>query len=252
MQPGRRTVQGDVQAALATALRLPGVSLTVAGRSDAGVHATGQVAHVDLPGAVWSDAEPRALRSVNAILAADVRIARLAPAPVGFDARFSALWRRYVYRIWDGAAGAPPLRRRELLVWPRQLDVAAMRDAAAHLMGLHDFAAFCRHRAGATTVRTMQRLDVDRRGDEIVFTVQADAFCHSMVRSVVGALVAVGEHRRRPDWPARLLAQDRRADDVAVVAAHGLTLVEVGYPPDAELAERARQTRAVRASITRS
>lgn len=241
-----------MQAALATALRLPAVLLTVAGRTDAGVHATGQVAHADLPNSAWNDLGPRALRSVNGILAPDVRIEGLALAPPGFDARFSALWRRYVYRIWDGAAGAPPLRRRELLIWPRSLDVAAMCAAAAPLIGLHDFAAFCRHRAGATTVRTMQRLDIERQGDEIVCTVQADAFCHSMVRSVVGALVAVGEHRRPPEWPAVLLTRDRRADDVGVVAAQGLTLVQVGYPPDAELAERARRTRAMRSSISRS
>jgi tRNA pseudouridine38-40 synthase len=252
VQPGRRTVQGEIQGALAAVLRLPNSALTVAGRTDAGVHATGQVAHLDVPNAIWADAEPWLLRRANRFLPADVRIEKISAAPAGFDARFSALWRRYEYRIWDGASGAPPLRRREVLAWPRRLDATVMCDAAAPLTGLHDFVAFCRHRPGGTTVRTMHVLDIARNGDEVVCTVKADAFCHSMVRSLVGALVAVGEHRRPPDWPATLLAHGRRADDVGVVAAHGLTLVEVGYPPDGELADRARQTRAVRPLISPS
>jgi tRNA pseudouridine38-40 synthase len=134
-----------------------------------------------------------------------------------------------------------------LLAWPRRLDVAAMHDAAGRLTGLHDFAAFCRRREGATTVRALQRLTVVRDGDDITCTVVADAFCHSMVRSLVGALLAVGEGRRSIDWPASLLTLDRRADEVSVAPACGLTLVEIGYPPDADLAARAEQTRARRA-----
>ena len=226
------------------------MTLTVAGRTDAGVHATGQVAHMDLPQAVWAEARPRLLRSLNGVLPADLRVEAVADAPDGFDARFSALWRRYHYRIWDGATGAPPLRRRELLAWPRRLDDVAMSTAAQPLCGLHDFGAFCRNRIGSTTVRTVYRLDVQRTGDEILCTVQADAFCHSMVRSVIGALIAVGEGRRTPRWPGELLNLGRRADDVAVVPARGLTLVQVAYPADGELAERARATRAVRAPVS--
>ncbi|HEV7193187.1 MAG TPA: tRNA pseudouridine(38-40) synthase TruA [Jatrophihabitantaceae bacterium] len=251
VQPGRRTVQADVQAALATALRLAQVALTVAGRTDAGVHATGQVAHADLPVAAWRDAGTRLVRSVNGLLAADVRVRAITVAPSGFDARFSALWRRYEYRICDRPTGVTPLRRRLVLNWPRPLDEAAMAEAARQLLGLHDFAAFCRFRKGSTSVRTMQRLDVERIDDEIVCTVQADAFCHSMVRSLVGALIAVGDGRRMPNWPAALLEHDRRADDVTVAAPHGLTLVGVGYPPDSELADRAQRTRAVRAPLSR-
>jgi tRNA pseudouridine38-40 synthase len=241
-QPGRRTVQGVLEAALCTVLRRAAVPLTVAGRTDAGVHATGQVAHCDLP-----DLPDGLLRRLAGVLPADVRVRRVAVAPPDFDARFAASWRRYEYRIADAPWGVDPLRRRCVLAWPRPLDVHAMDTAARALLGLNDFAAFCRRRDGATTIRTLQQFEVIRVGEEIVATVVADAFCHSMVRSLVGALLAVGEGRRPVDWPASLLTHGRRADDVAVAAAHGLTLVEVGYPADADLAARAAQTRAPRA-----
>jgi tRNA pseudouridine38-40 synthase len=251
-QPARRTVQAVLQEALATVLRLPGVELTVAGRTDAGVHATGQVAHADLPAAAWQAEGDRLVRRLAGVLPGDVRVAAATPAPPGFDARFSAVWRRYEYRICDAEAGVPPLRRHVVLAWRRRLDETAMAQAAAGLLGLRDFAAFCKRRDTGTTVRTLQRLDVAReqagaQAGEIVCRVQADAFCHSMVRSLVGALLAVGEGRRPVDWPATLLGRSSRADDVGVAPAHGLTLLEVGYPADAELAARAEQTRARRA-----
>ena len=242
LQPGRRTVQGVLEAALCTVLRRSAVPLTVAGRTDAGVHATGQVAHCDLP-----TLPDGLLRRLAGVLPADVRVRSLRAVPADFDARFSALWRRYVYLISDAPAGPDPLRRRHVLAWPRRLDVAAMHDAGGRLTGLHDFAAFCRRREGATTVRALQRLTVVRDGDDITCAVVADAFCHSMVRSLVGALLAVGEGRRSLDWPASLLTLDRRPDEVSVAAASGLTLVEIGYPPDSDLAARAEQTRARRA-----
>jgi tRNA pseudouridine38-40 synthase len=241
VQPGQRTVQGVLEAALCTVLRLPSAQLTVAGRTDAGVHAIGQVAHCDLP------APPDGLlRRLARLLPPDVRVWSLRVVPDEFDARFSALRRRYRYLISDAPYGVEPLRRFQVLAWPRPLDVPAMAAAAQRLTGLHDFAAFCKRRDGATTVRSLEQLTVSREGDEIVGTVVADAFCHSMVRSLVGGLIAVGEGRRAIDWPGSLLARDRRADEVTVAAAHGLTLVEVSYPADDELAARAEQTRARR------
>jgi tRNA pseudouridine38-40 synthase len=243
VQPGRRTVQAELQAALSTVLRVPSLGLTVAGRTDAGVHATGQVAHVDLPAAVWSGAQARLIHKLAGRLDPDMRVVAATAVPADFDARFSALWRRYEYRIGDHEAGVHPLRRRYVLAWRHELDVAAMAEAADLLLGLHDYVAFCRVRPTATTIRTLERLDLRREADEIVCTVQADAFCHSMVRSLVGALIAVGEHRRTIGWPAELLQRDRRADDVVVAPARGLTLVAVGYPPDDQLAARAALTR---------
>jgi tRNA pseudouridine38-40 synthase len=240
-QPGQRTVQGVLEGALCTLLRLPEVQLTVAGRTDAGVHAVGQVAHCDAP-AVPDDL----LHRLGRVLPHDVRVRAVTAVPPEFDARFSALQRHYEYRIGDAAWGVDPLRSRYVLAWPRPLDVATMAAAAAGLLGLHDFAAFCRRREGATTVRTLRRLDVARVGAEIVCTVVADAFCHSMVRSLVGALLAVGEGRRPVEWPATLLQRDRRADEVPVAPAHGLTLVAVDYPAHDELAARAELTRARR------
>jgi tRNA pseudouridine38-40 synthase len=256
-QPGRRTVEETLAAALGRVLRLPGPpGLTVAGRTDAGVHARGQVVHTDVPASAWTTLAGQGagqghgkagpLTRLAAVLPADVRVHAVGPAPDGFDARFSALWRRYSYRVCDDPARADPLRRHETLWTPRRLDLAAMNEAAASLAGEHDFAAFCRRREGATTVRTLRVLHWrrDPHGDETtVATVVADAFCHNMVRALVGALLAVGEGRRPPGWPAEVLAAAVRDPAVRVVPPHGLCLEEVGYPKPEELAARAAQTR---------
>jgi tRNA pseudouridine38-40 synthase len=242
-QPGLRTVQGDLEAALATVLRLPEVSTVCAGRTDTGVHARGQVAHVDV--GVLPDPERFLLaRRLNGVLSSDVRVRRVTVAADGFDARFSPLWRHYAYRICDGVPD--PLTRRHVLAWPRTLDVAAMNEASRDLLGLQDFAAFCKRRDGATTVRTLFELAWVRDGDVLTGTVRADAFCHHMVRSLVGALLAVGEGRRPASWPVEVLAAAVRDPAVTVVPAHGLTLEDVGYPPDDDLAVRAGQARAKR------
>jgi len=259
-QPGLRTVQGTLEAALGTVLRCPPPRLTVAGRTDAGVHARGQVAHLDLAPGVWAAVRGRLaggpgevlVRRLAGVLPPDVVVHRAVPAPPGFDARFAALWRRYVYRVADDPTRVDPLRRAHVVRHRVPLDPAAMHLAARPLVGQHDYAAFCRPRPEATTVRTVQVLDVDRPAEGpdvglVVVTVRADAFCHTMVRSLVGALVAVGEGRREVGWPAELLAGRRRAS--AVAPAHGLTLEEVGYPPDDALADRATLTRARRAPI---
>jgi tRNA pseudouridine38-40 synthase len=245
-QPGQRTVQGSLEAALAQVLRVP-VRLTVAGRTDAGVHAAGQVAHVDVPAEVWAPLAGSLVRRLAGVLPPDVRVRTAAVAPPGFDARFSALRRRYSYRVTDAPWGADPLERLDTLAWPRRLDIEAMAAAAALLLGEHDFAAFCKRREGATTIRALLRLDVERGADGVIeMAVEADAFCHSMVRSLVGALLAVGEGRRSASWPVSLLTRAERANDVAVVPPHGLTLVAVDYPADEELAARADVTRNVR------
>jgi len=247
-QPGRRTVEGVVAAALGQVLRLPAPSaLTVAGRTDAGVHARGQVAHADVPAAAWAATADRALARLARVLPADARARAAGPAPDGFDARFSALWRRYSYRVCDDPARADPVRRHETLWYFRPLEVTAMNEAAQACLGEHDFAAFCRRRPGATTVRALRGLEWRRDEDGIlVASVVADAFCHTMVRSLVGALIAVGEGRRPPGWPAALLAAAVRDPAVRVMAPHGLCLEEVGYPPDGALAARAAETRRLR------
>ena len=240
-QPGFRTVQGEMETALATILRLDRPApLTCAGRTDAGVHASGQVAHVDLDGSVDVEHLARRLRS---LLPDDIGLRALAPAPPGFDARFSALERRYVYRLRDRGPG-DPLARGHVVDWPRELDVDSMNTAAEPLLGEHDFAAFCKKRDGATTIRTLRALAGERRDDGVLeTTVRADAFCHSMVRSLMGALVAVGEGRFAPDWTASLLAAGVRDPRVRSMPAHGLVLEEVVYPPDEALAARASEAR---------
>ncbi len=239
-QPGLRTVQGEVEAAMATILRLdPAPSLTCAGRTDAGVHARGQVAHVDLDEPVDADTLARRVRR---LLPCDIRLRGLGEAPAGFDARFSALERRYAYRLRDHGAG-DPLLRNHVVDWPHELDTEAMNAAALPLLGEHDFAAFCKKREGATTIRTLRELHTERHDGVLETTVRADAFCHSMVRSLMGALVAVGEHRHDADWTASVLAQAERHPHVRVMPAHGLVLEEVLYPPDEDLAARATESR---------
>jgi tRNA pseudouridine38-40 synthase len=226
-------------------LRVP-VDLTVAGRTDAGVHATGQVAHCDVPRAVWAEQEHRLVRRLRGVLPPDIAVPSVTEAHPDFDARFGALARHYVYRLTDSPAGPPPLRRADTVGWPRPLDTAAMDLAAGLLLGEQDFAAFCRRREGATTIRTLLALDVARDGDLITVSASADAFCHSMVRSLVGALLAVGEGRRPAEWPGTLLSRSERASDVPVAPAHGLTLVRVDYPADDDLRARTLTTRARR------
>jgi tRNA pseudouridine38-40 synthase len=263
-QPGLRTVQGVVEDGLGLVLRSAHRGqqpprVTVAGRTDAGVHARGQVLHVDVPDDAWRAVPGRSDRSpeeslvtrLAGVLPADVVATRVRVAPEGFDARFSAVARRYVYRICDDEALRDPLRRHHVLWTRRPLDVDAMHEGAARVLGRHDFAAFCKPRPGATTIRTLDELRWERPADGpdaglVVATVRADAFCHSMVRALVGASIAVGEGRRGVDWPAELLVGGRRDPGGAVVAAHGLTLEEVVYPPDAELADRQQRTRALR------
>ena len=252
IQPERRTVQGELETALRRVLRLPALATTCAGRTDAGVHARGQVCHVDVPVAIAESFE--SLGQLTELLALalppDLRVHRVGPASDGFDARFSALWRRYAYRLCDDPANADPLRRHEVLTWRRSLDVDRMNDAARQLVGEHDFAAYCRPREGATTVRTLRELDWQRRADGVVEArVVADAFCHNMVRALVGALVAVGEGRFDVDEPRRILDARTRDSRVLVVPPHGLSLEEVGYPDDAELAEQARRARTVRGPL---
>jgi tRNA pseudouridine38-40 synthase len=251
-QPGLRTVQATVEAALATVLRVPEVRVVVAGRTDTGVHARGQVLHVDLDDGVLEASAGRAggspygalVRRLNGVLPPDVRAHAAAPAPEGFDARFSATWRRYAYRVCDGPAD--PLTRGFVVAWPQRVEVGLLNEAAARLLGLRDFASFCRQREGATTIRTLQEFSWAREADVVTATVRADAFCHSMVRSLVGCLLPVGDGRRPVGWVEEVARAARRDPAVAVAPPHGLTLEEVGYPDGAGLVAQADRARALR------
>ncbi|MEO7124612.1 MAG: tRNA pseudouridine(38-40) synthase TruA [Nakamurella sp.] len=271
VQPERRTVAGEIGAALAVLFRQT-VPMVVAGRTDAGVHATGQVAHIDVPSEGFAALSPRHLlrdggigplndtsaglvglrRRLAGLLPTDIRVPTVELAPAGFDARFSALRRHYRYLISCSEWGIAPLNRNEILHWRRRLDPERMVVAANRLVGLHDFAAYCKPREGATTIRHLQSLAVTAAptrlgpGLDVVIDVAADAFCHSMVRSLVGALIAVGEGRFSVDRPAELLDARARTSEIAVAPARGLTLYAVDYPDASELAQRAEQTRAVR------
>lgn len=255
-QTGQRTVAGVVDDALSTVFRVP-VQVCAAGRTDSGVHAAEQIAHVDVPSHSLPQAYPRTRRSGESefgplvrrlakLLTEDVRVLEITRAAAGFDARFSALRRHYVYRLSTAPYGVEPRDARFMAAWPRPLDIDAMNSAARELVGLHDFAAFCKRRDGATTIRELQRLDCIRDAHQIAVHVSADAFCWNMVRSLVGALLAVGEHRRDARWCAALLTETRRSSDFSAAPARGLTLVRVDYPPDGELAARNLVTRDLR------
>lgn len=256
VQVGQRTVAGVIDDALSTVFRTPVVTRT-AGRTDTGVHATGAVAHVDIPADALSHAYPRTTRPGDAeftplvrrlarLLPTDVRIRDIVRAPAGFDARFSALRRHYTYRLSLAPYGIEPAEARFVTPWSKALDLDAMAAASRELLGLNDFAAFCRHRPGATTIRDLQRLEWVRDGFYVTAYVTADAFCWNMVRSLVGAMLAVGEGRRSPEWTAGLLGETSRSSDFAAAPARGLTLVQVDYPPDDELEARNLITRDVR------
>lgn len=254
-QPGRRTVEGELTGALETICRTSGLRVVVAGRTDAGVHASGQVCHVDLTAEHLDAAQGRRDRSpedallarLRGVLPKDVAAHAVTRAPEGFDARFSATQRRYRYLVADDPARLDPLRRREVVALGDRLDVAAMDESARGLTGLADFAAFCKRREGATTIRTLLEYSWRRTEEGLVEgRVVADAFCHSMVRALVGAVVPVGQGRAEPGWPREVLRAGVRDPRVKVMPAHGLSLREVSYPPAEQLARRAEESRARR------
>jgi tRNA pseudouridine38-40 synthase len=251
-QAGRRTVQGELETWIARVLRLSEPPRMVcAGRTDAGVHARGQVAHLDLAPAVITDGGDDLARRLNPVLGGDCVVRAISVAPAGFDARFGAIWRRYVYRLSDAGVPPDPLYRYQIAQLPNEVDLARFNEEAVRLLGLKDFGAFCRRREGASTIRTLleltgQRVASGPMAGVIECTVRADAFCHSMVRSLVGALVAVATGQRDQKWLAALTERAERESTIMVMPAAGLTLEEVGYPADQQLAARAFEARAMR------
>ena len=247
-QPDRRTIQDLVEGAFSTISQVK-VDSIVAGRTDAGVHATGQVIHVDLQEQLFtSEFSYQDLQyKLNRILDEDVRIMAITPAPAGFHARFSALRRYYSYKIIDSNRVIPPLARRDITSWYRPLDLALLNEASTLLLGHHDFAAFCKFREGGTTIRTLERYQWARDSDGVLIAdVVADAFCYSMVRNLIGAVICVADARKEAAWLGELLANKERVSDSLVFPARGLTLYKVDYPDDNQLLERAEKTIAKR------
>lgn len=246
-QPGLRTVQGELEHWLTRVLRHPTpIELTVAGRTDAGVHARGQVAHLDLEPA--HEQLPELLvHRLGRVLPDDVVVSRASVAPAGFDARFSAIWRSYCYRVLPGGSPVDPLLSGHVVRLRDGLNLDEFNHAAKSLLGLRDFAPFCKPHAGATTIRKLHELFAFQRDDSVVeIRLRADAFCHSMVRSLVGALCAVASGRRSQGWLSQVANYPMRHNEVTVMPAKGLVLEEVGYPPDEDLAERALVARNIR------
>ena len=244
-QPDQRTIQGEMESALSGLTRNK-VELVVAGRTDAGVHATSQVAHCDLPerdkyGKAWSTQD--LVYRLNRMLTEEIRIKSISLAPSYFHARFSALRRTYIYKIADGQRQIDPLKRFDIVSWYRHLDLSRLNEASSRLLGEHDFATFCKPGGSGTTIRTLEKFSWERLGDgTLLATVAADAFCYSMVRNVVGAVVCVGEGRFEPEWVSALLQNKTRVSESMVFPARGLTFVGVDYPSDSELQARASIT----------
>jgi tRNA pseudouridine38-40 synthase len=228
-------VGGVLAQTIATVARLPDPPrLVVAGRTDAGVHARGQVAHLDLMPQQWSRVQGTLLRRLAAVLPPDVRVTGAAGVPSSFDARFSARSRHYAYRVWDREYRADPLRR-DVLWLRRSVAEEAMNEASAGVLGEHDFISYCRPRGGASTTRRLLRLDWKRDQDGLLVAhVEGQAFCHNQVRALAGAMLAVGSGRRPPSWPAEVL-RARERGRITVAPAHGLTLESVSYTDLAEV-----------------
>ncbi|RRD35690.1 tRNA pseudouridine synthase A [Leucobacter sp. OH2974_COT-288] len=313
-QPGLRTVQQEIETALSTVLRRPAsepVQLTVGGRTDAGVHARGQVAHCDITAAEFAalckdtSTPANRARRVNGVLqrqnASDILIADITEVPAEFDARFGALWRRYEYRV--AGPVVDPLARRFTATAKRTPQLELLQQAAAELVGLRDFGAFCKAREGATTIRNLTEFswraehNLDPRSGTAPGTgasteagstatgasteasagtagassdaefsasagtaagtgaaaspvcvahIQADAFCHSMVRALIGACVAVATGRITLERLREIRDAAERSSEFTVMPAHGLSLEEIAYPASSELAARVAQTRARR------
>lgn len=242
-----RTVQGELERMLGH-LTFGPVEVTCAGRTDAGVHARGQVAHLDVTPEryerMMTGREPVTAARINRALTDEIRVTSLEIAPQGFDARFSALWREYTYRVCDNPLGPTPLARQTTLPYYRRLDVDRMNEAALQLLGERDFTPFCKPREFATNIRELQALHWARSADgDAVMTIRADAFCHSMVRHIVGALLPVGDSRKDISWPGEILASGRKDPGVAAMPPYPLTLERVGYPNDDEMWERQQITR---------
>ena len=237
-QPDRRSVQEEVEKAIGTITQTK-IESIVAGRTDAGVHATGQVIHVDVPESINLD---EIAYKLNRILDEDIRIMQVSIAPEGFHARFSALRRTYTYKILDKNRPIPPINRFDIASWYRPLDADLLNEASALVLGHHDFAAFCKFREGGTTIRTLEKFHWERQGDLLVATIVADAFCYSMVRNLVGAAVCVADGRKESAWMGELLANKERVSDSLVFPARGLTLSFVEYPTNDQLLERAKVT----------
>jgi tRNA pseudouridine38-40 synthase len=247
-QPNLHTVQGTLDGALATILRMDSIQSTVAGRTDAGVHATGQTAHVDVDDSVEPE---RLLRQLNSILSSGaIHVHRVTVAAPGFDARYSPMFRRYEYRVSDAVGNRDPRTRRFTLWVDDHLDVELMNAAAASILGLHDWTTYCKPRPRATRVRELQIFRWRRDSDgTLVAEVQADAFCHNLVRNLVGMCIAVGRGKLSVGDAVTLREERTRTSAFIVIPPHGLTLVEVGYPADNEVGDRAELSRARREPV---
>ena len=223
-QKGQRTVQGELEAALATVLGEP-VETAVAGRTDAGVHARGQV--VSFQGDGVDPARMR--RSLNGIVGPEIGVGKIAEVEDGFHARFSAKWRRYRYSIDQGPVPDPLTRH---MVWHvgRSLDLDAMRTAAALLVGERDFSSFCRTIKGKSNVRRIESVHwVEGSQGVLELWVQANSFCQQMVRSIVGFCYDVGRGFSKAESATRVVDARSRSAVATVAPPHGLVLWEVGY-----------------------
>ena len=243
-QRDQRTVQGEVESALFTLFQ-QNLETTVAGRTDAGVHATGQVFHVDLPDIDQGDLVYR----LNRILSDEIRIKSVQKVSSDFHARFGALRRHYIYKIIDGNRAIDPLKRFDIAPWYRELDLEKMNKAAEMLIGERDFFSFARFRENSTTIRDLQRFTFSRDESGLITAeISADAFLYNMVRSLIGAMVYIGEGRFPVDWAREVLERKERPSDSIVFPARGLTFVGVDYPEDSQLAARVAKTMALRKS----
>ena len=247
-QADRRTVQGELESALKTLYRRQ-LDTVVAGRTDAGVHASGQVCHVDIPeGDFGFEISDLAYR-LNRILTDEIRVKSAESVSDDFHARFGALRRHYIYKIKDGNGLIEPVQRLDIAPWYRDLDIDLMNQGANTLLGENDFFSFAKYRQNSTTIRDLQRFDFQRDAQGLIIShISADAFCYNMVRSLIGTMVYIGEGRFPITWAREILEKKERPSDSVVFPAKGLTFVGVDYPVESELAARANKVMALRSA----
>lgn len=247
-QSDKRTIQGELESALST-LYKGKIDTVVAGRTDAGVHATAQVCHVDIPDRDFGFEISDLAYRLNRILSDEIRIKSVERVIGDFHARFGALRRHYIYKIKDGNGFIEPVKRLDIAPWYRDLDIDLMNQAAKTLLGEHDFFSYAKYRENSTTIRDLQRFDFERDTEGVIIAhVSADAFCYNMVRSLIGTMVYIGEGRFPISWAREILERRERPSDSLVFPAKGLTFFGVDYPAEADLSARASKVMGLRSA----
>jgi len=240
-QPDQVSIQGELEKSLKQIFNQT-IKTIAAGRTDRGVHARGQWVHFDLPQSAWQKVKD-AKYSLNHVLPSDIRILEIEKVIEDFDARYSALWRRYTYWVADKTHQLDPLRRHYVYKYGYKLDLAKLNKTSQMLIGLHDFATYCKPREHSSTVRNLMQFDWQVIDGLFVAELKADAFCYGLVRNLIGAVLPAGAGLIAIDEPKVRLVKKQRSETIFQAPANGLVLEEISYPAPALWAAQSKITR---------